>query len=675
MPQVTFIIPAHNAASYLRQAVGSVLGQSVSDWRLIIVDDGSSDDTGRIADSFAATDPRISCIHHPLPSGSAYQARRTAILAADTPVIAPLDADDHIPPDYLHDLLKARGESGAPAVYPLIYICRGRNSRPFIDPSSSYLDTPISGREAFPLTLNGWKVTCNGGLIDRDLYIRAMHAVGDSQNDSNSDETLTRQILLMAPTVLFTTVKYFYRVNPDSVTHRVSVRRLEILRSASDTLDLALSEYPWDSEEVALARLNMFNTVFDSMEIIIDSRFEDSDRRLAISMIEETKNRVDLKIMKGRVNPLLYRLFTMEVARAIPLFAVYRKIRGYHKLLTSQLRRPARKYRHLRDLARHRASLHGELKWLRKGATAPGSESWQFLERHYSSTDASKEGNTGDIVICPFDGRIYHGGTTDRIRGLLSTFAETEKRGIPFRISWTSPFNLEDYLQPADYDWRIRPEEISDSQSDAMPVIIQDRSNPESAAMLAAALDGIHGQLHVYSNADCYIGSYSRLYRRLFRPSPRLARSVLNHKRVLGDRYWAFHFRFLTLLGDFKDWSDRILPEHEAISLMERNRDEMLRLMRVIPEGYRVFVTSDSRRFLDFVSGADPRIYVTPGEIRNIDLSEDDNDDIWLKAFTDQQLLMDAARVHRMVTGDMYVSGYSRFAAEVGGTEFVDHRF
>ncbi|MDE6805993.1 MAG: glycosyltransferase, partial [Muribaculaceae bacterium] len=69
MPQVTFIIPAYNAADYLRQAVKSILDQTCSDWKLIIVDDGSTDATPAIADACAGSDARISVIHHPAPSG------------------------------------------------------------------------------------------------------------------------------------------------------------------------------------------------------------------------------------------------------------------------------------------------------------------------------------------------------------------------------------------------------------------------------------------------------------------------------------------------------------------------------------------------------------------------------------------------------------------------------
>ena len=63
------------------------------------------------------------------------------------------------------------------------------------------------------------------------------------------------------------------------------------------------------------------------------------------------------------------------------------------------------------------------------------------------------------------------------------------------------------------------------------------------------------------------------------------------------------------------------------------------------------------------------------GDIKNIDMTVGDFPEVWLKTFTDQQLLMGAKKVTLMRTGKMYKSGFPRFAAEVGGVEFIDHVF
>ena len=63
MKRVSVIIPAYNVESFLKRAVDSVLAQEYDDFELLIVNDGSTDATGELADRFAAQDKRVSVIH------------------------------------------------------------------------------------------------------------------------------------------------------------------------------------------------------------------------------------------------------------------------------------------------------------------------------------------------------------------------------------------------------------------------------------------------------------------------------------------------------------------------------------------------------------------------------------------------------------------------------------
>ena len=91
------IIPTYNRAQFLPRAVATVLAQTESDWELIIVDDGSTDDTTSVADGFA--DPRCSIL--PVPHGGISRARNSGIAHARGEWIAFLDDDDEWSPTYL----------------------------------------------------------------------------------------------------------------------------------------------------------------------------------------------------------------------------------------------------------------------------------------------------------------------------------------------------------------------------------------------------------------------------------------------------------------------------------------------------------------------------------------------------------------------------------------------
>ena len=62
-PIVSIIMPVYNGKEYIRKAIDSILTQTLSDWNLIIVDDGSKDGTAVILDNYANEDKRISVFH------------------------------------------------------------------------------------------------------------------------------------------------------------------------------------------------------------------------------------------------------------------------------------------------------------------------------------------------------------------------------------------------------------------------------------------------------------------------------------------------------------------------------------------------------------------------------------------------------------------------------------
>lgn len=95
-PVVSVVIPCHDYARYLPEAVSSVLAQTFRDWELVIVDDGSTDDTVEVTQSLIACHPdrRIRLLQQSNAGVSA--ARNTGIEASTGRYILPLDADDVI---------------------------------------------------------------------------------------------------------------------------------------------------------------------------------------------------------------------------------------------------------------------------------------------------------------------------------------------------------------------------------------------------------------------------------------------------------------------------------------------------------------------------------------------------------------------------------------------------
>jgi len=103
-PGVSVLIPAHNEEAVIVQTVKSVLASNLTDLRVIVVNDGSSDRTGELLDGNFGQDPRV-CILHQVNRGKAAALSR-ALGEAQTEIVVTIDADTEVEPDAISKLLR-----------------------------------------------------------------------------------------------------------------------------------------------------------------------------------------------------------------------------------------------------------------------------------------------------------------------------------------------------------------------------------------------------------------------------------------------------------------------------------------------------------------------------------------------------------------------------------------
>lgn len=114
MSQIAVIVPVYNAEKTLARCVDSVLGQTMADLSLILVDDGSTDRSPALCDAYAKADPRVTVIHQ--ENGGLSAARNAGIeaqLPLDNRYLFLLDSDDSIEPTALEELLSTALETEA----------------------------------------------------------------------------------------------------------------------------------------------------------------------------------------------------------------------------------------------------------------------------------------------------------------------------------------------------------------------------------------------------------------------------------------------------------------------------------------------------------------------------------------------------------------------------------
>ena len=108
----SIVVPVYNVEKYLKECISSILNQSFNDYELILVDDGSTDASGKICDEYASSDSRIKVIHK--PNGGLVSARQSGISVATGDYVIAVDSDDCIELGMLELISSAIRENNYP---------------------------------------------------------------------------------------------------------------------------------------------------------------------------------------------------------------------------------------------------------------------------------------------------------------------------------------------------------------------------------------------------------------------------------------------------------------------------------------------------------------------------------------------------------------------------------
>lgn len=125
---ISIVVPAYNAAGVIGRCIDTVLRQTYPDFELLIIDDGSTDETAEIAAAKAAQDARIHLIRQ--ENAGVSSARNTGIAAASGELLCFIDSDDTVSANYLETLLALY----SPGVLPVIDVVRSDRNGSALSP-------------------------------------------------------------------------------------------------------------------------------------------------------------------------------------------------------------------------------------------------------------------------------------------------------------------------------------------------------------------------------------------------------------------------------------------------------------------------------------------------------------------------------------------------------------
>ena len=178
--KISIIIPVYNSTLYLKQCVESILAQTYHNFEILLVDDGSTDDSPMICDEYAQKDDRIVTIHK--QNGGTSDARNVGLEKASGDYITFMDNDDYwSDPDALCDIIKVISET-EPDVVMHANMVYWQDKNRTVNPSS-FDRTLVSGKKrkeavenlikAGMLSVTVWTKLVKTSLIrEHDLYFK-----------------------------------------------------------------------------------------------------------------------------------------------------------------------------------------------------------------------------------------------------------------------------------------------------------------------------------------------------------------------------------------------------------------------------------------------------------------------------------------------------------------------
>ena len=216
-PRVSVIVPTYNVRPYVGECLNSLINQQLRDLEIIVVNDGSTDDTVDVVRRFAAWDPRITLLDG--PNEGVYRARNRALAIARGQYIAYADPDDYLHADMLQELCDAADRHQAEVAFCDVYEFEGLNRLSVRKNTLDYPpDIPLDLASAPNMIHDGFTTLWNR-VYRRDFLER--HAIRFEDNFRFSADMLYLQHVLFHAGCIVRVPRalYYYRfATPNSLT-------------------------------------------------------------------------------------------------------------------------------------------------------------------------------------------------------------------------------------------------------------------------------------------------------------------------------------------------------------------------------------------------------------------------------------------------------------------------
>ncbi len=222
MIKVSIIVPVYNVEKYLRECLDSLVGQTLKDIEIIVVNDGSSDNSLQILEEYAAGDVRIKVINQ--ENAGVSVARNRGINCAVGEFVGFVDSDDWVDLDFCEKLYLAAKGDAADIAGGKIILCaeNGKFKKRRVKARNRALKT-LKEKWCYLLDNGEHCYVCNK-IYRRELLVdkKIFFAEGKKYEDILWS---LQAIKLLGAAVAIADVSYYYRYNPSSITRSVETDR------------------------------------------------------------------------------------------------------------------------------------------------------------------------------------------------------------------------------------------------------------------------------------------------------------------------------------------------------------------------------------------------------------------------------------------------------------------
>lgn len=314
MAEVSIIVPVYNVEKYLKKCIDSILNQSFKDYELILVDDGSTDSSGKICDEYEKKDDRIKVIHK--KNGGLSDARNMGIDASSCNFISFIDSDDYIAEDMYEVLYNNLKKEDADISVCGYYRClNGKKVSKFKE--NKYF--VVNGKEALRLVLEDKKISVEActKIYKKSLFDNIRYPVGKLSEDAFTTPTILSKANIVVGT---TEPKYYYEIREDSITNSVFKKRdLNVIEAYEHNYNLVMEKFP-DLKDQAVFRYYWAHACV-LKKMVLSNGFNDFDEY----------NKVVSSMRKGVIEIIKNPLFSKQRKFSVVVLLFSKKL--YNKLV------------------------------------------------------------------------------------------------------------------------------------------------------------------------------------------------------------------------------------------------------------------------------------------------------------------------------------------------------